>query len=130
VFTTAYLFLSLPPFLLFNQTVLSAVRDRLAPVDVVVVAVAGTGGLIVLTALVLAKEGVSRYNEFLVGPTDLLSIFVGASFLFAATSWWAVPELLFRFGVSLSFDLLIVLVLFCHLPMILFLSLLTAIGKA
>lgn len=129
VFTTLYLFLSLPPFLLVNQAVLSGVRRRLAPVDVVAVAVAGTVGLVVLTALVLAREGVSRYNRFLAAPTDLLSVLVALSFLFAATAWWLVPELLFRFEVGLSFDLLLIVVLFCQLPMILFLSLLTAIGK-
>lgn len=129
VFTTLYLFLSLPPFLLFNQAVLSGIRDRLAPIDVVAVAIAGTGGLIVLTALMLANEGVSRYNQFLAAPTDLLSVLVALSFLFAATAWWLVPELVFRFEVGLEFDLLLILVLFCQLPMVLFLSLLTAIGK-
>ena len=130
VFTTLYLVLSLPPFLLVNQAVLSGVRQRLAPVDVVAVAVAGTAGLLVLTALVLAREGISRYNQFLAAPTDLLSVLVALSFLFAATAWWLVPELLFQFEVGLSFDLLLIVVLFCQLPMLLFLSLLTAIGKA
>lgn len=130
VFTTLYLFLSLPPFLLVNQAVLSEVRERVAPVDVVAVAVAGTAGLLVLTALVLASEGISRYNQFLAAPTDLLSVCVTLSFLFAAVSWWLVPELLFWAEPGLSFDLLVIAVLFCQIPMILFLSLLTAIGKA
>ncbi|WP_436902722.1 hypothetical protein [Halovenus halobia] len=130
VFTTLYLFLSLVPFLVLNQSVLSAVRDRLGTVDVVLVAVVGTAGLVVLTALVLASEGVSRYNKFLVAPTDLLSVLVALSFLFASTAWWLVPELLFRFSPDLSFDILLIVLLFCQLPMILFLSLLTAIGKA
>ncbi len=129
VFTTLYLFLSLVPFLALNQAVLSAVRDRLGTVDVVLVAVVGTAGLVVLTALVLASEGVSRYNQFLAAPTDLLSILVALSFLFASTAWWLVPEALFRFGPDLSFDILLIVLLFCQLPMILFLSLLTAIGK-
>jgi hypothetical protein len=129
VFTTLYLFLSLPPFLLFNQAVLSDIRTRLA-FDIVAVAVAGTVALVVLSGLVLASEGVSRYNRFLAAPTDLLSVMVALSFLLAAAAWWAVPELLFRFDVSLAFDLLIILVLSCQLPMIVFLSLLTAIGKA
>lgn len=130
VFTTLYLFLSLVPFLVLNQSVLSAVRDRLGTVDVVLVAVVGTAGLVVLTALVLASEGVSRYNKFLVAPTDLLSVLVALSFLFASTAWWLVPELLFRVSPDLSFDILLIVLLFCQLPMILFLSLLTAIGKA
>ena len=130
VFTTLYLFLSLVPFLVLNQSVLSAVRDRLGTVDVVAVAVVGTVGLVVLTTLVVASEGVSRYNQFLAAPTDLLSVLVALSFLFAATAWWLVPELLFRFGPDLSFDVLVLVLLFCQLPMVLFLSLLTAIGKA
>ena len=130
VFTTLYLFLSLPPFLLVNQAVVSTVRRRLAPLDIVAVAVAGTAGLVVLTALVLASEGVSRYNRFLAAPTDLLSLLVALSFLFAATAWWLVPELLVRSEMDLAFDLLLIAVLFCQLPMILFLSLLTAVGKA
>jgi hypothetical protein len=97
---------------------------------VVAVAVVGTVGLVVLTTLVVASEGVSRYNQFLAAPTDLLSVLVALSFLFAATAWWLVPELLFRFGPDLSFDVLVLVLLFCQLPMVLFLSLLTAIGKA
>jgi hypothetical protein len=129
VFTTLYLFLSLVPFLVLNQAVISAVRDRLGSVDVVAVAVVGTLGLVALTALVLASEGVSRYNQFLVAPTDALSVLVALSFLFAASSWWLVPELLFRFGPDLSFDVLLIVLLFCQIPMILFLSLLTALGN-
>lgn len=129
VFTALYLFFSLPPFLFFNRTVLSGIRDRVAPVDVVVVAAIGTAALVVLAALVLAQEGVTRYNRFLAAPTDLLSVLVALSFLFAATAWWLVPELFFRYEVGLAFDLLLVVVLFCQLPMIVFLSLLTAIGK-
>jgi len=86
--------------------------------------------LVVLAALVLASEGVSRYNRFLAAPTDLLSVLVALSFLLAATAWWLVPELFFRFEVGLSFDSLLTVVIFCQLPMVLFLSLLTVIGKA
>lgn len=130
VFTTLYLLLSLVPFLALNQAVISAVRDRLGSVDVVAVAVVGTAGLVVLTALAVASEGVSRYNQFLAAPTDLPSVLVALSFLFAASAWWLVPELLFRYGPDLSFDVLVVVLLLCQLPMILFLSLLTALGKA
>lgn len=129
VFATLYLLLSLVPFLALNQSIVSGVRDRLGTVDVVLVAVIGTGGLVVVTALVLASEGVSRYNQFLAAPTDILSVLVALSFLFAATAWWLVPELSFRFGPDLAFDILLIVLLFCQLPMILFLSLLTAIGK-
>lgn len=129
VFTTLYLFLSLPPFLLVNRAVISGIRERLAPVDVVAIAVAGTGGLVVLTGLLLASEGISRYNRFLAAPTDFLSVLVAFAFLFAATAWWLIPELLFRFEAGLSFDLLLTVVLFSQIPMVLFLSLLTAIEK-
>ncbi|MXR50567.1 hypothetical protein GRX03_02950 [Halovenus sp. WSH3] len=130
VFTTLYLFFSLPPFLVFNRGVLSEIRARLAPIDVVAVAVLGTVALVVLTGLVVAREGVNRYNQFLTAPTDVPSAVVALSFLLAATAWWLVPEVVFRFEMGLSFDLLLVAVLFCQIPMLLFLSLLTAVGKA
>lgn len=129
LFATLYILLSLPPFLLLNQEIIEAIRERVA-LDVVTVAVAGTGLFVLISALFLADEGVDRYNQFLFAPTDLLSVLVGLSFAFAAVSWWLVPELVFRFEYELTLDLLLVVVLFCQLPMLLFLSLLTAIGKA
>lgn len=129
VFVTLYLLLSLLPFLYFNREVVGAVRDRLLPFDVVTVAVAGTGLFVIVSALLLAEEGVERYNQFLFAPTDALSVLVVASFVLAAVSWWLVPELGFRYEWGLSFDLLVMGVLLCQLPMLLFLSLMTAVGK-
>lgn len=128
LFLTLYLLLSLPPFLFFNREVLDAVRNRIA-LDVVTVAVSGTALFVVLSALFLAEEGVDRYVQFLFAPTDPLSVLIEMSFAFAAVSWWLVPEAVFRFEPGLSFDLLVVTVLVCQLPMMLFLSLLTAVGK-
>jgi hypothetical protein len=129
VFVALYLLVSLPPFLFFNRDVIGALRERVAPVDVVTVAVAGTGFVLVLAALILADEGIDRYNGFLFAPTDALSVLVGLSFLVAAASWWLVPELSFRLEWGLPLDLLLVVVLSCQTPMIVFLSLLTAIGR-
>jgi hypothetical protein len=129
VFVALYLLVSLPPFLFFNRDVIGALRERVAPLDVVTVAVAGTGFVLVLAALILADEGIDRYNGFLFAPTDALSVLVGLSFLVAAASWWLVPELSFRLEWGLPLDLLLVVVLSCQTPMIVFLSLLTAIGR-
>ena len=98
--------------------------------DVAVLAMLGTGVVVAVAALVLAREGVDRYTQFLFSPTDLLSVFVAIAFLVAAVSWWAVPEVVFTLGWGVQLDTLVVLVLGCHLPMVLFLSLLTAIGKS
>ncbi|MFW5974070.1 MAG: hypothetical protein ACOCPZ_01655 [Natrialbaceae archaeon] len=130
VFVTLYLLLSLPPFLFLNQAALDVVRSRIAPVDVVTVAVAGTGLFVVLSGLFLADVGVDRYNQFLFAPTDLLSVLVALSFVLAAVAWWLVPELAFEYTSNPSFDLLVFGVIVCQLPMVLFLSLLTVVGKA
>lgn len=129
LFVTLYLLLSLLPFLFFNREVVDTIRTRLA-LDIVTVAVAGAALFFVLSGLSLADEGVDRYVQFLFAPTDLLSVLIELSFVLAATSWWLVPEVVFRFELGLSLDLLIVAIIVCQLPMVLFLSLLTAVGKA
>jgi hypothetical protein len=129
IFGTAYLLLSLVPFLLLNREILDEVRDRLAALDVVILAASGTAVFVVISGLILAHEGIDRYNQFLLAPTDLLSVLVELAFLLAAVSWWAVPELLFRTGWVISLDIVLVGVLLCQLPMVVFLSLLTVIGK-
>lgn len=129
LFGTLYLVVSLPPFLFLNQEIISQVRQRFA-IDVVTVAVLGTVLCVLISALFLADEGIGRYNQFLLGPTDALSIFVGASFLLASMSWWLVPELVFRYSFEPTLDILLLLILFCQIPMVIFLSLLTAISKA
>jgi len=129
IFATMYLLLWLVPFAVLNREALGAVRDRLAVVDVVTIALLGTGVFVVVSGLVLAREGIDRYNQFLFAPTDLLSVLVELFFLFAAVSWWAVPELVFRAGWEVTLDLLVVAVLLCQLPMVLFLSLMTVAGK-
>ena len=87
------------------------------------------GGESTTISRLLADEGIDRYNGFLFAPTDGLSVLVGLSFLVAAASWWLVPELSFRLEWGLPLDLLLVVVLSCQTPMIVFLSLLTAIGR-
>lgn len=129
IFGTVYLLLSLVPFLLLNREVLDEVRDRLATLDVVLLGVFGTVALVVVSALVLFREGIDRYNQFLFAPTDFLSVLVELAFLLAAVSWWAVPELLFRTNWELSLDIVLLAVLLCQLPMVLFLSLMTVAGK-
>jgi hypothetical protein len=128
-FVSLYLLLSLPPFLLLNRNVLGAVRDRVA-LDIVTIAVVGTGLFVVFAGLLLSREGVDRYTQFLFAPTDLLSILVELAFVLAAVSWWLVLELRFYFELGWGLDLLMAVILAMQLPMILFLSLMTAIGRA
>lgn len=129
VFLASYLTLALIPFLILNREVLDDIEVFIAQ-DVLTVAVLGTGALIAIAGLFVGREGVQRYNNFLEAPTDLMSMFVTSMFVIAAFSWWLVPELAFYFEWSVGIEELIVMILIFHLPMILFLSLMTAIGKA
>lgn len=129
LFVSLYLVFSLPLFLLLNFEVLGAVRERIA-VDVVSIAIFGAALFVVFAGLMLSQEGVDRYTQFLFAPTDVLSVFVELAFLLAAVSWWLVPEIVFYLELGWDLDLLLAIILACQLPMILFLSLMTAVGKA
>jgi hypothetical protein len=129
LFVSLYLVFSLPLFLLLNFEVLGAVRERIA-IDVITIAISGAVLFVVFAGLMLSREGVDRYTQFLLAPTDVLSVFVELAFLLAAVSWWLVPEIVFYFELDWGLDLLLAIILACQLPMILFLSLMTAIGKA
>ncbi|MEF8938084.1 hypothetical protein [Halobacteriaceae bacterium SHR40] len=129
-FTTLYILLSFVPFVALNREIIDAVRDRIAPLDIVTLATIGTGIFLIITVLLLAEEGVDRYNQFLFAPTDLLSVVIELSFLLAAVSWWVVPELTSRYQEGITLDTLLLVILLCQLPMLLFLSLMTAVGKA
>jgi len=129
LFITLYILLSFPPFLVFNREIIGDIQDRIV-LDLVTIAVIGTGLIILITALLLASEGVDRYNQFLFAPTDVLSVLIEFSFVVAAISWWFVPEFTEWAGHNLDLDAMLLIVLVCQLPMVLFLSLMTAIGKA
>lgn len=130
LFVTLYILLSFPAFLYFNQEIVEEVRERIAPLDIVTVAIAGTAVFVLISVLLLAEEGVDRYNQFLFAPTDVLSVLIELFFVLAAVSWWIIPEMSKRLGWGLGLDTLLLLILVCQLPMVLFLSLMTAIGKA
>lgn len=130
VFLAVYLLLSLVPFLVVHRDQLDVFQDRLTTLDPLPLVVFVAAAVAVTAGLVLAREGIDRYNQFLFAPTDLLSVLIELSFVVAAVSWWAVPELVSRVGWSLTLDLLLISVLLCQLPMILFLSLMTVVGKA
>lgn len=123
VFVTLYLLLSLPPFLALNPDLSSGVLRTAT------VAVFGTVLLAVIAGLFLAKEGVDRFVQFLLAPTDLLSIVVALAFVVAAISWWAVLEVAIFYELDPSLDMVLGAIIICHIPMVLFLSLMTAIGK-
>lgn len=130
LFVGLYLFLSLPPFLVLNWHVVEEIHDRVFPVSTTIVVALVVVLLFLFYLFVVADDGVDRYVHFLATPTDLLSVLISLSFLWAAVSWWAVPELVFRSDWALSLNELVVLIIASQVPMLLFLSLLTAIGRA
>ena len=119
-----YLLLSLPPFLYLNRG-LSALVANIA-----LLAVVGTVLLVLTTALFFVSDGVERYTDFFVSVTDLYSVVVDLAFVLAATSWWAVPEAVRYFQVGAELRVVLAAIIICHVPMVLFLSLLTIMGRA
>mgnify|MGYP006277788621 CR=1 FL=1 len=130
LFISAYLLLAVPPYLALNWDVVVEVVDRSFPPGPLVVAAIAVSAAVILAALVRAADGVDRYAQFLVAPTDWLSILVGVSFLLAGASWWAVPELVLEWFGRIDLAVLYFLVFMTHVPMLLFLSLMTAVGLA
>ncbi len=128
IFFTLYLLLSLGPFVVLNRDILSELGETVAT-NTVTFAIGGTALLAVVSGLFLASEGVDRYNQFLFAPTDFLSILVEASFIIAAISWWLVPELSMQLDTPLTVDTTLFVIILCQVPMVLFLSLMTAVGK-
>lgn len=122
-FVSLYLLLSLPPFLYLNRG-LSAVVTNVA-----MVATGGTLVLVLTAVLFFASDGVGRYTDFFFAVTDVYSVAVDLAFVLAAVSWWTVPVLATRFHwAELRYVLTAIIV--CHVPMVLFLSLLTIMGRA
>lgn len=125
VLVTAYLLLSLVPFMLLGPARVAGVRGWLAQ-NVVYVALVGTLALTILSLLVVAWTGVERYIDILRTPTDPLSIVVGATFLVAAVSWWLLPAVDGEFDLGLAPEGIVLAVVVAHVPVVVFLSLLTA----
>lgn len=123
-FVSLYLLLSLPPFLYLNQD-LSALVSNIA-----LLATAGTVVLVIIASLFFVSEGVGRYTNFFVDVTDLYSVVVDLAFVLAAVSWWAVPEFATRFQWGAQLRYVLTAIIVCHVPMVLFLSLLTIMGRA
>ena len=130
LFVSAYLLLALVPYLALNWDVVVEVLDRSFPPSPVAVTLVAGGAGVILAALVRASDGVDRYAQFLVAPTDWLSILVGLSFILAGSSWWAVPEIVLEWFGRIDLNVLYFLVFMAHVPMLLFLSLMTALGFA
>jgi len=124
VFVSLYLLLSLPPFLYLNRDLSALVSD------IALLAAVGTTALVVVTGLFVASDGVERYTQFFFAVTDVYSVVVDLSFVLAAVSWWAVPELAAEMSRDPPFRYLLIAIIVCQVPMILFLSLLTVIGRA
>ena len=125
-----YLVVAVPPYAALNWDIVTRVLARSFPpsplqlLGVLVVAA------VLLGALGWASAGVDRFVQFLVAPTDTLSILVGVSFLFAAASWWAVPAVVLALAGRVPPPVLYVVVFASHVPLLLFLSLLTVAGLA
>ncbi len=124
VFVSLYLVLSMPPFLLLNRDLSPEISG------VATLATLGTAALFAIAGLFLAGEGVGRYRQFLSVPPDTLSVVVDAAFVLAPVSWWVAPEVAFYYEVGPDLGVLLGVVLICHIPLVLFLSLMTAIGRA
>ena len=128
LFVGLYLLLSLPPYAALNPDVVVGVVSRSLPPGPLVVALLVGAAAVVGAGLVRGSAGVERYVRFLLSPTDWLSVLVALSFVLAAVSWWAVPELVFHYVGRVDLGVLYFLVFLAHSPMLLFLSLLTAAG--
>ena len=124
VFVSLYLVLSLPPFLSLNRNLSSVVTD------IALLAAVGTLALVLVTVLFFVSEGVERYTNFFFAVTDVYSIVVDLSFVLAATSWWLVPEVAVSTGLTTELRVVLVAIIVCQVPMVLFLSLMTVIGQA
>jgi hypothetical protein len=122
IFVSAYLVLSLPPFLFLNRELSTAV------LNVAVLAGGGTILLVVVATLLLASEGVGRYTEFFFGPSDSFSVLVDFAFVFGATSWWLVPEVAVSIRRDVGLPIVITVIIISHLPMVLLLSLMTIVA--
>lgn len=123
-FVSLYLLLSLPPFLYLNRDLSTEVTT------VAMLAAAGTAVLVVTTVLFFVSDGVGRYTDFFFAVTDVYSVVVDLAFVLAAVSWWAVPQLAVSLGWGVELRFVLTAIIVCHVPMILFLSLLTIMGRA
>lgn len=123
-FVSLYLVLSLPPFLYLNQNLSGLVTN------IALLAVVGTVGLVIVTSLFFVSDGVERYTDFFFSVTDVYSVVVDLSFVLAAVSWWAVPELAVSLTQRPELRLVLTAIIICQVPMVLFLSLMTIMGRA
>jgi hypothetical protein len=130
LFVGAYLLLAAPPYLALNWDTVVEVLDRSFPPSPLAIVTVLVSAGVILAALIRASDGVDRYAQFLVAPTDWLSILVGLSFILAGASWWAVPEIVLEWFGRIDLNVLYFLVFMAHVPMLLFLSLMTALGFA
>lgn len=129
-FFVLYILVAGVPYAALNWAVVTTVVSSYYPPDPVGVAVWGLGALLLFVGLLLADPGVERYVEFLFWPTDLVSAAVDATYLWAAMSWWAIPELASLLDVSASWQLYLAGVFLSHVPPLLVLTVLTTVGFA
>lgn len=130
LFFVLYLVVAGVPFTYLNWDAVVVVVAAYYPPDPLGVAILVVGALAILIGLVLADPGVERYVQFLFWPTDFMSAFVDASYVWAAASWWAIPEMARFFDISPSLQLYLGGVFVSHIPPLIFLTVLTTLGFA
>mgnify|MGYP000153300144 CR=1 FL=1 len=129
-FLGCYLGLSVVPYAALHWSEVRAVVDGYYPPGPVGLAVWTLGSALLLVGLLVANQGVERYVQFLFWPTDPLAALVDASYVWAAVSWWALPEIAAAVDASPTLLGYLVGVVASHVPAVVFLSLLTAVGEA
>jgi len=123
-FVSAYLVLSLPPFLVLNRELSAEV------VDLALLATVGTVALFLLAVLFVISDGVGKYTRFLGTVTDGFSVVVDLSFVLAAVSWWLVPETALAVRPGVELGVVLAAIITCQVPMLFFLSMMTVLGHA
>lgn len=129
-FFALYLLIAGLPYLYLNWEAVETVVSAYYPPDPVGLVLWVLGALVLFIGLVLADPGVERYVEFLFWPTDVVSALVDATYVWAAMSWWVIPELARVSDLTPSWELYLGGVFLSHLPPVLFLTLLTTAGFA
>jgi|GEM_PF-1358108 len=129
-FLVLYLTLSVVPYAALHWDVVRAVFEAYYPPSPLLLGGWLVGTVLLVAGLFVANQGVERYVRFLFWPTDPLSALVDAAYVWAAVSWWALPAVAEALDASPSLLRYLVGVVASHVPAVLFLSLLTAVGEA
>lgn len=129
-FLSLYLLFAVPPFAALNWHLVLAVYEEYVPPDPLGIAILALGASWLFVGCLLADRGIDRYIQFIFWPNDLPSILVDGGFLWAAISWWAIPEIAAEADLYLTVDTYVLLTFISQLPLVLLLALFTVLGEA